>query len=123
MKTSVYMGASWCILGACRGKARHLNKSNQSKFGLIQLNLFPNDDMLACIIRVLSVPRRKNDDHKLHDLRLYFADYGPLLNSKHGGPIDRSINVQLNRVFLGKMVFRSNSQRMNPILLHIKTCI
>ena len=74
----------WGHLGAFTGrvkklKARHMNKSNQSKFGLIQ-PLFPNDDMLACIIRVLSVPRRKNDDHKLHDLRLYFADFGPLLN-------------------------------------------
>ncbi len=45
--------------GVKKLKARHLNNSNnQSKFGLIQ-PLFPIDDMLACTIRVLSVPRRK----------------------------------------------------------------
>ncbi len=75
VKTTVYMGPSWCILGRVKSSKLDIWTiwTTKAKFGLIQ-PLFPNDDMLARIIRVLSVPRRKNDDHKLHDLWLYFAD-------------------------------------------------
>jgi hypothetical protein len=71
----------WGHLGAFTGrvkklKARHLNKSNQSKFGPVQ-PLFHNDDMLACIIRVLSVPRRK-----MKTTILYFNHYYCHLNAR-----------------------------------------
>ena len=80
------------ILVHSRGvKSSKLDKSNQSKFGLIQ-PLFPTDDRLACIIRVLSLCRGEKRRPQITRVVIVFCRLWSFVKLKARGGPNRSID-------------------------------